>query len=101
MNQDHDHTQPTSTATWLPLRIWIPLVLVPLMGLMRFVPDLVPHGPSMIWMASAFGAFLIGLLVVLWWLLASRAEWEPARDSWSFHSLQTASWRRSCGRAST
>jgi outer membrane protein assembly factor BamB len=29
----------------------------------------------MIWMASAFGPFLVGLLVMLWWLLASRARW--------------------------
>ena len=75
MNQDLDHMQPATTATWRPLRTWIPIVLVPLMGFMRFVPDLVPNGPSMIWMTSSFGPFLIGLLVVLWWLLASRARW--------------------------
>jgi outer membrane protein assembly factor BamB len=45
------------------------------MVFMRFVPGLVPDGPSMIWMASAFGPFLVGLLVMLWWLLASRARW--------------------------
>lgn len=72
---DHDPTQPAAAATWRPLRIWIPMVLVPLMGFMRFVPGLIPNGPSMIWMASAFGPFLIGLLVVVWWLAASRARW--------------------------
>ena len=51
------------------------MVLVPAMGFMRFVPDLVPNGPSMMWMTSSFGPFLIGLLVVLWWLTASRARW--------------------------
>ncbi len=68
---------PTTTpaGTWRPLRIWIAIVLVPLMGLMRFIPGLVPNGPSMIWMASAFGPFLIGLVVMLWWMLASRARW--------------------------
>lgn len=75
MEEDHDRTQPTTPSRWRPLRIWIPIVLVPLMGFMRFVPGLVPNGPSMIWMAGAFGPFLIGLLVVLWWLLASRARW--------------------------
>ena len=29
----------------------------------------------MIWMASAFGPFLIGLLVMGWWLCLSRARW--------------------------
>ncbi|MEX0670647.1 MAG: PQQ-binding-like beta-propeller repeat protein [Pirellulales bacterium] len=42
---------------------------------MRFVPQLLPNGPSKIWMASAFGPFLVGLLVMLWWFLASRARW--------------------------
>ena len=75
MTSDHDQTTPTSTTEWRPLRIWIPIVLVPLMAFMRFVPDLVPNAPAMIWMTSSFGPFLIGLLVVLWWLLASRARW--------------------------
>ena len=64
-----------STGTWRPLRIWIPILLLPAMAFMRFVPDLVPNGPSMIWMTSSFGPFLIGLLVVLWWVIASRARW--------------------------
>jgi len=42
---------------------------------MRFVPDLVPNGPSAIWMASAFGPLLISLLIMLWWLSISRARW--------------------------
>jgi outer membrane protein assembly factor BamB len=58
-----------------PLRIWIPILLLPLMGLMRFIPDLVPNAPSYIWMVSAFGPFLVGAVVVLWWLLFSRARW--------------------------
>lgn len=81
MNPDHDHahahdaTRPATPDKWRPLRVWIPILLVPAMGFMRFVPGLVPNGPSMIWMASAFGPFLIGLLVMVWWLAASRARW--------------------------
>ena len=83
MNPDHDHdhahdhdaTRPAGTDKWRPLRVWIPILLVPAMGFMRFVPGLVPNGPSMIWMTSAFGPFLIGLLVMVWWLAASRARW--------------------------
>jgi outer membrane protein assembly factor BamB len=74
MSSEQPNTKPQGNA-WYPLRIWIPILLLPLMAFMRFVPDLVPNGPSMIWMASAFGPFLIGLLVMLWWLLASRARW--------------------------
>ena len=73
--QPRDRTQPTDASPWRVLRTWIPMVLVPAMGFMRFVPELVPNGPSMMWMTSSFGPFLIGLLVVLWWLTASRARW--------------------------
>jgi len=72
---DPDRSPPVETSRWRPLRIWIPLVLVPLMGFMRFIPDLVPNGPSMIWMTASFGPFLVGVLVMLWWLAASRARW--------------------------
>jgi len=58
-----------------PLRTWIPMLLLPLMIVARFVPDLVSNGPSMIWMASAFGPFLVGVLLMGWWLICSRASW--------------------------
>ena len=74
MSMEQPNTLPQRNA-WHPLRIWIPILLLPLMAFMRFVPDLIPNGPSMIWMASAFGPFLIGLLVMLWWLFASRGRW--------------------------
>jgi len=64
-----------SASVYMPLRIWIPILLLPLMVLMRFIPDLIPNPPSMIWMASAFGPFLVGIVVILWWLFASRAHW--------------------------
>lgn len=60
---------------WRPLRTWVPILILPAMLLVRYIPDLIPNGPSNLWMASAFGPFLIGLLVVLWWLVASRARW--------------------------
>lgn len=66
--------QDTSGA-WRPLRAWIPWILLPLMPAVRFVPGMVQDAPSYMWMASAFGPFLIGLLVMLWWLLLSRGRW--------------------------
>ncbi len=69
-NASHDHSK------WKPLRVWIPMILLPLMVLLRFVPKLIEDGPSTIWMASAFGPFLIALLIVLWWMLLSRARWQ-------------------------
>jgi hypothetical protein len=54
----------TSTAVpnhYKPLRVWIPMLLLPLMVLARFVPDLIPDGPAGTWMFSAFGPFLISV----------------------------------------
>jgi outer membrane protein assembly factor BamB len=45
------------------------------MWLMRFVPDLIPNGPSYTWAIAAFGPFLIGLVVMFWWVTFSRARW--------------------------
>jgi len=58
-----------------PLRIWIPLLILPWMVVARFVPGLVQDGPGWIWMVAAFGPFLLSLLIMLWWLVASRAGW--------------------------
>jgi outer membrane protein assembly factor BamB len=58
-----------------PLRTWVPLVLLPLMVVARFVPDLVQDGPSGIWAVAAFGPFLVGFVIMLWWLFLSRARW--------------------------
>lgn len=58
-----------------PLRIWIPVILLVLMGLSKFVADWVEDGPAMIWMVPAFGPLLGGLGIILWWLMFSRARW--------------------------
>jgi outer membrane protein assembly factor BamB len=58
-----------------PLRTWIPILLLPGMVIARFVPEWIENGPSMIWMSSAFGPFLIGVAILGWWLLLSRASW--------------------------
>lgn len=70
-----DAPAPAPDTGFKPLRTWIPLLLLPVMAFMRFIPGLVQNGPSAIWMASAFGPFLVGVLVIGWWLFASRARW--------------------------
>jgi len=70
-----NQVEPNGSRTWKPLRVWIPLILLPLMWLMRFVPELMPHGPSYTWVIAAFGPLLIALVVMLWWVAFSRARW--------------------------
>jgi len=66
--------RPTPLA-YRPLRIWPPIVLLGLMALARFVPTIIENGPANIWMIPAFVPTLGGLLIMVWWLAASRARW--------------------------
>ena len=60
---------------WKPLRVWpvVPLLLG--MVAARYIPTQIEDGPSMLWAVVAFGPLLMSLLIVLWWLIASRARW--------------------------
>lgn len=66
---------PNATTGLKPLRIGMPLLLLPCMVVARFVPGMVQDGPGWIWMVAAFGPFLLSLLILLWWLTISRAGW--------------------------
>lgn len=57
-----------------PLRIWPAIVLIIGMLVAKYLPSLWKDGPAELWMSAAFGPMLLGLVVVLWWLLASRAS---------------------------
>jgi outer membrane protein assembly factor BamB len=57
------------------LRVWPAVALVVLMVLARFVPAFLEGGYSRYWMVSVFGPFLCCVLLVIWWLTASRATW--------------------------
>ncbi len=76
MNQSVSMEAPATTRKQLkPLRVWGLFILLPLMILARFIPGMIQDGPSWIWMVSAFGPFLLSILILLWWLVASRASW--------------------------
>jgi len=57
-----------------PLRTWIPLLLVPLMMVARYVPTWFPETP-MVWMVGAFVPGLLSILIMFWWFTYSRATW--------------------------
>ncbi len=63
-----------SQAQYKPLRIWIPLICLPLMFVVRLVPSIWTDGPSNVWMFRAFGPLLIGFVILGWWLLLSGAR---------------------------
>jgi outer membrane protein assembly factor BamB len=66
----------SSVTKFRPLRTWPAWLLVGLMFLARFGPWLFEDGASTYWMISIFGPLLCCLLLVIWWLTASRATWK-------------------------
>lgn len=58
---------------WRPLRIWPPAILLLGMIVFRLLPSMIEDAPANIWMSAAFGPALCGLLILIWWVAASRA----------------------------
>jgi outer membrane protein assembly factor BamB len=66
---------PTNTRKpFRALRVWPAVSLAALMVAGRFGPDMSEEGAKY-WMVSVFGPLLCCLLLVIWWLAASRATW--------------------------
>jgi outer membrane protein assembly factor BamB len=64
-----------AVSSYRALRIWPAVLLVALILAERFVPKFAEGGPSKYWMVSVFGPLLCCLLMLIWWLTASRAKW--------------------------
>src|ERR1041384_6307168 len=58
------------------LRVWPAALLAGLMLAARFGPGLVEGGASSYWMVAVFGPLLCCLLILIWWVAASRATWK-------------------------
>jgi outer membrane protein assembly factor BamB len=58
-----------------PLRVWPALLLSLLIPAARFGPRISEDAATKYWMVAIFGPLLCCLLLVIWWLAASRATW--------------------------
>src|SRR5216117_2470895 len=58
------------------LRVWPAVILVALMVITRFVPAFLEGGLAKYWMFAMMGPMVCCLLLVIWWLAASRATWK-------------------------
>ena len=56
-----------------PLRAWPAFLLALLMVAARFGPGISEEGAAKYWMLAVFGPLLGCLLLLIWWLAASRA----------------------------
>lgn len=65
-----------AASRWKPLRIWPLLFILAGMVALPAAPRLIENGPATIWMAAAFGPAFCGLVILLWWIVASRATLE-------------------------
>ena len=69
-------TSAGNLAKFRTLRIWPALLLVVLMIVARFGPAFLEGGLSSYWFVAVFGPLACCLLMVIWWLTASRATWK-------------------------
>ena len=65
-----------SAAKFRTLRTWPALLLVGLVVMARYGPAYMEGGLSGNWMIAVFGPLLCCLLMLIWWLTASRATWK-------------------------
>ena len=80
--RQHDRSSARGSALRKPLRLWPGVALGVLILVLRYVtPQIAPpavrgrHGAAMSTLFSFLGALLASILVLLWWLLFSRAPW--------------------------
>ncbi len=66
----------TLTPKSRPLRTWPCLLLIALIIAARYGPGLLEGGLSTYWMIGVFGPMVCCLLLLIWWLAASRAMWK-------------------------
>lgn len=66
---------PPTDSKWKPLRVWPVVILIIGMLVARNSPEMVDDGPSQMWAVPSFVPLLLSLLVLFWWLVASRARW--------------------------
>lgn len=59
-----------------PLRIWPPILLLIGMVVTRMMPQLLGSDSILPLMMSVFGPLVCGGLILVWWVLASRATWK-------------------------
>lgn len=68
-------TDPNDPVRFRPLRIWPAAVLGVLLLATRFVPQMIKDGGDTLMMVSSLGPILCSLFLLIYWLLASRANW--------------------------
>ena len=69
---DKEELAPTKYRT---LRIWPPSLLLGSMLAAKIIPRIIENGPPQLWMLPVFGPLLCGTVVMIWWLVGSRATW--------------------------
>lgn len=77
MASDTSTDSPTAKTftKWRSLRVWPAISLVILMLILRYGPGLMVEKPVAVVVGFAVGPLACSLLILIWWLSASRATW--------------------------
>ena len=67
---------PEPRGKFRPLRTWPAVLLLLLMISARIVPKFLEGGQGRYWIIANMGPALCGILLLIWWLAASRATWK-------------------------
>ncbi len=73
---DPEKSTDPASSKWKPLRIWPALVLLGLMVLFRNLASVTSEQSMGVMMTTIMGPALCGILILFWWLTASRATWK-------------------------
>lgn len=71
-----ESNSPSKPSTVRALRVWPGVVLVVAMIAARFVPAFLEGGLAKYWMVAMMGPMACCALLVIWWLVVSRATWK-------------------------
>ncbi|NOY40242.1 MAG: PQQ-binding-like beta-propeller repeat protein [Planctomycetes bacterium] len=72
-DQTDDSSDPGVQGKFKPLRIWPPLLLLVGMVALWLIPRAIAEAPEVLQIIAALGPGVCGILIMLWWLLLSRA----------------------------
>lgn len=76
IDQATDSPALTLAGKFKPLRIWVPLLLVAVTAVLWLIPRLIADAGVGWQIVSVVSPAACGILIMLWWLLLSRATWQ-------------------------
>ena len=78
-NGIQDYPEKGGSNSLVSLRVWPVVPFLIGMVVLRYLPQWIENGTANTWMATAYGPAVCSLLILVWWITASRAS---QREKW-------------------